>query len=110
MEHLEGFSKVRVVIHAGGIGAIGAAMKCGKPMVIVPFVHEQPDNADRALQLGVAQVVAPGQYKSEYVSSVIRKVLVDDQMKRSARHLAKLVNREDGLATAARFIRSFDGA
>ena len=31
------------VIHQGGIGTLGQAMYAGRPMLVVPFSHDQPD-------------------------------------------------------------------
>ena len=33
------------VVHQAGIGTLAHAMRAGHPMLIVPFSHDQPDNA-----------------------------------------------------------------
>ena len=35
----------------------GQALRAGRPMLVVPFAHDQPDNAARVRRLGVARVV-----------------------------------------------------
>ncbi|MFM9108664.1 MAG: glycosyltransferase [Chloroflexota bacterium] len=39
--------RARAVIHQGGIGTLAQAMRSGQPSLIVPFAHDQPDNAAR---------------------------------------------------------------
>ena len=43
-------------------------MRSGRPELIVPFAHDQPDNAFRVRQLGVARVVYPRRYRAARVA------------------------------------------
>ena len=38
-----------VIVHQGGVGTTGQALRAGRPMLIVPFGQDQPDNARRFL-------------------------------------------------------------
>ena len=49
----------RSIVHQGGVGTTGQAMRSGRPELIVPFAHDQPDNAFRVQQLGAARVLYP---------------------------------------------------
>ncbi len=50
------FERASVIVHRGGIGTTALAMRSGKPVVIAPTCHDQPDNAHRARKLGLAQI------------------------------------------------------
>jgi len=45
------------VLTHGGSGTVMAALTHGLPMVIVPIMADQPENAERCAALGVAQVI-----------------------------------------------------
>ncbi len=42
------FPRAAANVHQGGIGTAAAAMRSARPMLVVPFSHDQPDNARRA--------------------------------------------------------------
>jgi rhamnosyltransferase subunit B len=41
------FARSSVIVHQGGSGTTGQALRAGRPMVVVPFGWDQPDNAAR---------------------------------------------------------------
>ena len=43
--HSELMPRALVNVHQGGVGTVAQAMLAGRPMLIVPFSHDQPDNA-----------------------------------------------------------------
>src|SRR5918912_616184 len=47
-----------LIVHQGGIGTTGQALRAGQPMLIVPFGQDQPDNARRCVALGVARTIS----------------------------------------------------
>ena len=42
------FPRAAAIIHQGGIGTTAQALKSGRPMIIVPWAHDQPDNVNAA--------------------------------------------------------------
>jgi UDP:flavonoid glycosyltransferase YjiC (YdhE family) len=50
--------RASVNVHQGGIGTTAQALRAGKPMIVVPFSHDQPDNAMRIERLGVGTTLA----------------------------------------------------
>ena len=52
-----------VVVHQGGVGTPGQALRSGRPMLVVPHGHDQFDNAHRVTKLGVARTLFPKQYR-----------------------------------------------
>ncbi|HBL26572.1 MAG TPA: glycosyltransferase, partial [Acidobacteria bacterium] len=51
------FPRAAAIVHQGGIGTVGQALAAGRPMLVVPFSHDQPDNAARLVRLGVARTL-----------------------------------------------------
>ena len=39
------FRARRMVVHQGGVGTTAQCLRAGKPMLIMPYSHDQPDNA-----------------------------------------------------------------
>jgi len=46
------FPRSRMIVHSGGIGTTGQALRSGRPQVVVPFAFDQFDNAERVARLG----------------------------------------------------------
>ena len=44
--------RVLALVHHGGIGTVAAALRAGVPQLVVPFAHDQFDNAARVEGLG----------------------------------------------------------
>lgn len=50
------FPRAAMVVHQGGIGTTAQGLHAGVPALIVPFSHDQFDNAHRATRMGAAAV------------------------------------------------------
>lgn len=57
MPYAEVFPWAAVTVHHGGIGTLAQALRAGKPTLVVPYTHDQPDNAYRVRKLGVSATV-----------------------------------------------------
>jgi rhamnosyltransferase subunit B len=98
--HDELFSRSRAVVHHGGIGTTGQVLRSGRPMLVVPFAHDQPDNAARVARLGVARVVPAQRYDVRSATRRLRELLGGGYGERAAR-VAAIVRQEEGAARAA---------
>jgi rhamnosyltransferase subunit B len=96
----EVFPRAAAIVHAGGIGTTGLAMKSGRPMLVVPFAHDQPDNADRLARLGVARTLSRTRYTSARVADELGRLLDDPAYSRRASEVAGEVRLEDGVKAA----------
>jgi len=70
--------RVAALIHHGGIGTSAQALAAGKPQLVVPFAHDQFDNAARLRRLGVADVVNATRSGSSWTAALAR--LLSDRM------------------------------
>jgi UDP:flavonoid glycosyltransferase YjiC (YdhE family) len=95
------FPRASAIVHQGGIGTTGQALRSGRPMLVVPHSHDQPDNAFRVTRLGVARTLYPKRYRSSRVASLLEVLLTDGAMLRRAAAVAAAVRAEQGAQSAA---------
>jgi rhamnosyltransferase subunit B len=94
------FSRAAAVVHQGGVGTTSQVLRAGVPMLVMPYSHDQPDNAARCERLGVAQVISRENYQSEKVAEKLRKLLADSSYKTKASEAKKVVDSEGGTSAA----------
>jgi sterol 3beta-glucosyltransferase len=95
------FPRVSAVVHHGGAGTTGAAVRAGRPQVIWPFGIDQHFWADRMAALGVAARAKPVRaLNATTLAAAIDRATSDQKMKSLAAQLADRVNKEDGTGAA----------
>jgi UDP:flavonoid glycosyltransferase YjiC (YdhE family) len=94
------FPRAAVVVFPGGIGTTGLAMRAGRPVLVVPHSHDQPDTADRLSRLGIARTIDRHRYTSEHVAVELARLLDDPEFSRRAHDIGEKVRREDGVGAA----------
>lgn len=92
------FPHAAAIVHQGGIGTTAQALRAGKPMLVVPFAHDQFDNAARATRLGVARQLDRRSYLFSRVHEALRLLLESDAIAARARLIGDALQRERGLA------------
>ncbi len=95
------FACAAAIAHQGGIGTTAQAMRSGRPMLVVPFGHDQFDNAARVKRLGVAEVLYRSEYGGRRVADVLRQLMEKPSYARAAAELGQKVRAEGGACTAA---------
>ncbi len=98
--HSELFARAAGIIHQGGIGTTGQALRAGRPMLIVPFSHDQPDNGARCVRLGVARVVARRRLRAARLASELDALLGDPVVRARAGQIGARVRSERGASAA----------
>jgi UDP:flavonoid glycosyltransferase YjiC (YdhE family) len=94
------FPRAAAIIHHGGIGTTGFAMRSGRPMLVMPCAWDQPDNGARVARLGIARVLPPRHYNPDRVAAELRHLLNNPSYAQRAREVGAEVQREDGARTA----------
>jgi rhamnosyltransferase subunit B len=94
------FKRAAMVVHQGGVGTTAQCLRAGKPMLIMPYSHDQPDNARRMRRLRVARVLQRGNYTPLRVARVLQSMLEDQAFARRATEVAQQLGHEDGIGTA----------
>ena len=97
--------RAAAMVHQGGVGTTGQGLRAGIPMMVVPFAHDQNDNAARVERLGVARTIARNNYKAERVASELKELLGSPGYSRSAREIGSRVRSENGAALAVDLIQ-----
>jgi UDP:flavonoid glycosyltransferase YjiC (YdhE family) len=72
--------EVDLVVSHGGSGSLMATLAHGLPSLLLPLGADQPHNAMRAEQLGVAMICDAATVESEEVGTRAREVLADGAM------------------------------
>ena len=103
------FSRAAVVIHQGGVGTTAQCMRAGKPMLIMPYSHDQPDNARRMQRLKVARVVAKSEFTPGRVVRELKRLL-DDGYTQRVGEVAAVVGKEDGVGAACDALEELERA
>jgi UDP:flavonoid glycosyltransferase YjiC (YdhE family) len=94
------FSRASMVVHQGGVGTTAQCLRAGKPMLIMPYSHDQPDNARRMECLKVGKTIRRGRYTPFRVARRLKAMLADPRLARRAESVAKQLGHEDGVRTA----------
>lgn len=81
------FPHCDLVLTHGGSGTVMTALGHGLPMVIVPVSADQPDNALRCEQIGVAKVIPSHNRAPDAIRNAVRDVLGDPTYRRHAEQL-----------------------
>ena len=102
--HSELFPRAAAVVHHGGIGTTAQAMRSGRPMLVVPFSHDQFDNGARVKRLGVAEVLYRSRYRAKTAEAALRLLLENPHYEQAGAAVAAQLNSEDGVTTAANAI------
>lgn len=92
--------RAEAVVHQGGIGTMAETLRAGKPMLVVPFAFDQPDNARRARRLGVARVIPHAHYTARRAADALGPLLADAACARRAAELGRAIRKEEGASAA----------
>ena len=94
------FPRAKLIVHQGGVGTTAQCLRAGRPMLIMPYSHDQPDNARRMKRRGVAQVIQRASYKPWRVSRRLTSMLAVPDYEREAQSVAAALALEDGVKSA----------
>jgi UDP:flavonoid glycosyltransferase YjiC (YdhE family) len=94
------FPRAAAVVHHGGIGTTGLALRAGRPTLVVPFAWDQPDNANRVVRLGVGRTLPAARYTPARVAAELGRLLDRPGYARRAAELGERVRQEDGVRVA----------
>lgn len=102
--HAAVFPRASVIVHQGGVGTTGEAMRAGRPMLVVPFSHDQPDHAARLVRSGIARCIRQDRYNAALAAREIQTLLYDRGYAERAAAIGVNVRRETGTTTACDLI------
>ena len=96
--------RAAAVVQQCGIGTLAQALRAGRPILAVPFAHDQPDNAWRVTRLGVARTIAASRYTARRAARELDRLLADPGYQTRADAVGTQVRAEDGASRACDMI------
>lgn len=94
------FGKARLIVHQGGLGTTALAVAAERPMLILPFAHDQIDNAARAARGGFARVAAHWQFAARG-RQLVQSAMGDTILQQSVAQAGQVIRQESGTECAA---------
>ena len=109
MPYSEIFPYACINVHQGGSGTVGEALKAGRPMLVVPYGWDQPDNAARLERLGVGLHIPRREYTVETAVAALKALLEDSRFSNRSAQIGARLSVEKSLISACDAIQSFLG-
>lgn len=99
------FPRVSVVVHHGGAGTTGAALRAGKPSVVVPFFGDQPFWGRLVHFLGAGSKPIPRKkLTADKLSTAINVAISNPDIQGEAENIGEKIRHEDGIGNAVAVI------
>ncbi|HBB36171.1 MAG TPA: glycosyl transferase [Cyanobacteria bacterium UBA8803] len=88
------------IVHQGGIGTTAQALRAGRPTLVMPYSHDQPDNAARVARLGISRTISRKQYLASRVAHELRELLENPKYATKAAKIGCIIQAENGVGVA----------
>ena len=98
------FPRAAVIVHQGGSGTTGDALRSGRPMLVVPYGWDQPDNAMRIERLGTGLHLPRKRYTVNAATAAIKRLLDEPQFAAISAEIGSRVRKEDSVRLACNAI------
>jgi UDP:flavonoid glycosyltransferase YjiC (YdhE family) len=98
--------RAAAIVHHGGIGTAAQALLAGVPQLITPFSYDQPDNAARLRNLGVARTVFPRFFSAGRAAATLDELLRSPSVQAACATLASRMRSGSPLEDACGLIES----
>ncbi|MGA8224093.1 MAG: glycosyltransferase [Candidatus Acidiferrales bacterium] len=94
------FPHAAAIVHQGGSGTTGQALRAGRPELIVPYGWDQPDNAARVQRLGAGISIGRRTYSASTAAAALKRLLEDSRFATHATEIAARIQQEDASTRA----------
>ena len=99
------FPRMAAIVHHGGAGTTAAALRSGRPSIVIPFFGDQPYWGSRLHELGVAPAPIPQKkLRPRDLTLALRSVLTDSRLRAKAERLGQKIRAEQGVESAVNFV------
>jgi rhamnosyltransferase subunit B len=89
------FPRCKAVVHHGGIGTTAKCIAAGVPQLIIPRSHDQPDNAQRIVKLGLGKALSYRHTNTARLAATLRQLLASATISRRCREFQQRVLKTD---------------
>ena len=93
-----------VFVTHGGMNSVSEALYLGTPMVVIPFVSDQPVNAQCVEKLGVGKKMEYANVDKDSLKGMIFDVLTDAEIKKQMEIVRAMVESAPGNAGGAELV------
>jgi UDP:flavonoid glycosyltransferase YjiC (YdhE family) len=100
------FPHAAAIVHQGGSGTTGQALRAGRPQLIVPYGWDQPDNAARVERLGAGLCLARTAYTVSSAAAKLQQLLSNDLFSINAATGAVVIRNDGGTNSACNAIET----
>jgi UDP:flavonoid glycosyltransferase YjiC (YdhE family) len=94
------FPRACVIVHQGGIGTTAQALRASRPTLVMPYSHDQPDNAARVERLGTSRIISRKQYSAARVVKELRELLENPNYATKAVEIGRIIQADNGVGVA----------
>ncbi len=95
------FPRLAAIVHHGGSGTTGAALRAGVPMVMVPHAGDQPLWARCVVELGISPAPIPRRrLTADRLAEAISRAVADHDLQARAALIGERIRADDGIAQA----------
>jgi UDP:flavonoid glycosyltransferase YjiC (YdhE family) len=94
------------LVHHGGIGTLSHGLAAAVPQLVMPMAHDQPDNAQRLVALGVARRLYPKAFTVERVVGALQELLSDPVVRKNCAIVAARMRTENSAETVIPVLES----
>jgi rhamnosyltransferase subunit B len=94
------FPHASIIVHQGGVGTTGQALRAGKPMLVMPFGGDQYDNGARIERAGAGRTIRRKRYTAARAAIELRELIDNPRYRETAAELGQRVQSEDGVRVA----------
>jgi len=94
------FQYACAIVHQGGIGTTAQALWAGRPTLVMPYSHDQPDNATRVERLGTSRTIARKQYLATQVAKELHGLLENPNYAATATNIGRIIQAENAVGIA----------
>lgn len=98
--------RAAVTVHQGGVGTTGQALRAGRPQIIVPFAHDQPDHAARITRAGLGRTVWRDACTEKTLAAALQPLLTDTATQTRCQRVGEQLRTEDGVGRACDAVES----
>jgi UDP:flavonoid glycosyltransferase YjiC (YdhE family) len=89
-----------MLTHHGGIGTLARALSAGIPQLVIPFAHDQADNAHRVRWLGCGDFITPPWATRHRLAKIMTRLLDEKNIQATAHNLSQRINPQTSLQLA----------
>jgi UDP:flavonoid glycosyltransferase YjiC (YdhE family) len=100
------FPRGAVNVHQGGSGTTGQALRAGRPMLVVPYGWDQPDNAARIDRLGTGLHLSRNNYSPNTATKALHRLLCEPHFATRAAEIGAGMEEENGQTVACNAIET----